>query len=286
MTATDLLPRLAAIGAHLARSAPALVVALIAFLESMVRALDAAVIARPDREAAESPPGPPGDDDELHELLRRLIGWSPARHGEVDRAAREVREMAAGREALILLGEGSLVGVARRLTLGDRPFVALRRGDSVPDVLKRAAGGVVYLDARPRHLPRDLAPLVAGVREARVRLVVGAEGVEESAGLAAMLPRVATIRIPPLAERSDEIERLLEAYGRDAMAELGATGLGFRPLDPEWARASGLATLAEIEDVARRLVALRNWGVVGGAARLGIDHSALSRWARRRKIPT
>ena len=47
MTATDLLPRLAAIGAHLARSAPALVVALLAFLEAIARALDAATSARP-----------------------------------------------------------------------------------------------------------------------------------------------------------------------------------------------------------------------------------------------
>jgi len=70
------------------------------------------------------------------------------------------------------------------------------------------------------------------------------------------------------------------------VAKLGASDLGFRPLDPAWARASGLATLSEIEDVARRLVALRNWGVTGGAARLGITHGALSRWARRRKLPT
>ena len=44
--------------------------------------------------------------------------------------------------------------------------------------------------------------------------------------------------------------------------------------------------LAEIETGTRRLVALRNWGVTGGAERLGITHGALSRWAKRRKIPT
>jgi len=42
----------------------------------------------------------------------------------------------------------------------------------------------------------------------------------------------------------------------------------------------------EVEDAARRLVALRNWGVSEGAKRLKITHGALSRWTRRRKIPT
>ena len=74
-----------------------------------------------------------------------------------------------------------------------------------------------------------------------------------------MIPQIATVRIPPLAEREDELDQLVEAYGRDAMAELGAPDLGFRPLDPDRVRAGGLATLDEIEDVARRLVALRNW---------------------------
>ena len=51
-------------------------------------------------------------------------------------------------------------------------------------------------------------------------------------------------------------------------------------------RDSENATLDEIEDAARRLVALRNWGVTEGARRIGITHGALSRWAHRRKIST
>jgi hypothetical protein len=139
-----------------------------------------------------------------------------------------------------------------------------------------------------RHLPRNLEPLAAGVRDpqARVRLVVCAEHAEEGADLATRLPRTATVWIPQLAEREDEIDRLVEAYGRDAVAEFEAPGLGFGPHDLEWVRAGGLATLDEIEEVARRLVALRNWGVTHGAERLGITHGALSRWAQRRKIPT
>lgn len=55
--------------------------------------------------------------------------------------------------------------------------------------------------------------------------------------------------------------------------------IGTTNTDSEWGPASEVATLAE--EVARRLVALRNW-----AKRLGISHGALSRWARRRTIPT
>ncbi|HWU90980.1 MAG TPA: FHA domain-containing protein [Kofleriaceae bacterium] len=224
----------------------------------------------------------------LHQMLRRLLGWSIARLAEVDRAFREVREMAHVRAALILRGEGSLAGVARRLhqlTLPERPFVMLAADESATQALDRAANGMLYAEAR--DLPRDLRPLVAGLRdpEVRIRFVVCADRTE-AAELAAMMPRIATIWIPPVAERKDELDQLLEAYGRDAVAALGAHDLGFRPHDLKWIRGGGIRTLDEIEEVTYRLVALRNWGVTAGAERLGITHGALSRWARRRKIPT
>ena len=65
-----------------------------------------------------------------------------------------------------------------------------------------------------------------------------------------MLSRIATIWVTPLTEREDEIEKLLEAYGRDAVATLGADELGFRQHDPRWVRSSGVKTLEEIQDVA------------------------------------
>jgi hypothetical protein len=225
----------------------------------------------------------------LHDLLRRWLGWSMARLGEVDRALCEVRDMAHLRAALILRGAGALAGVARRLhriVLGEQPFVMLGPADSGLQALDRAIGGMLCVDAG--GLPRDMRLVVANLRmpDTRVRLVVCADSSEPAAGVAAMLSRIATISIPPIAEREHEIERLLEAYGADAVEELGADILGFRPHDLERVRASGVATLDEIEDAARRLVALRNWGVSGGAKRLGITHGALSRWARRRKLPT
>jgi pSer/pThr/pTyr-binding forkhead associated (FHA) protein len=226
---------------------------------------------------------------ELHELLRRWIGWSTSRLGEVDRVLRDVRAMANLHASMILRSADSIIRVVRRLhqiTLGDRPFVTFGRSETGEQLLDRAIDGMLYIDTRERGggLGTVLADLRASGR--RVRLVARADSALSMAELAAMLPRVATISIPPVTEREDEFERLLEAYGSDAVAELGASWLGFRPGDPERVFAYGIETLDEIDDAARRLVALRNWGVTEGAKRLRISHGALSRWARRRKIPT
>jgi hypothetical protein len=139
-----------------------------------------------------------------------------------------------------------------------------------------------------RRLPRDTRAVIANLRtpDARAHLVACADSTQSVAKLATMLSWTVTIPIPPITDREDEFERLLEAYGWDAVEELGASCLGLRLDDPGLVRSSGIATLDRIETVARRLVALRNWGVTGGAKRLGITHGALSRWARRRKIPT
>jgi len=106
------------------------------------------------------------------------------------------------------------------------------------------------------------------------------------AELAAVLSRIATLSIPSVTERQDEVDRLLEAYGLDAATKLGATWLGLLPDAPERVLDRGIATLDELEAFALRLVAFRNWGVTEGAKRLGITPGAMSRWARRWKIQT
>jgi hypothetical protein len=226
---------------------------------------------------------------ELHELLRRWLGWSAARLAEVDLALRAVREMAHLRAALILRGEGPLHGIARRLhraILGDRPLAALGSGELGVEALDRAVDGLLCLDARA--LPSDLPQVVAALRtpRLRVRLIAFAQTRAAAARIAARIPRIATICLPPLAERQAELDRLIETYGLEAAAELGAPGTGFRALDPRWMRARGLRTLDDLDEVTRRVVALRNYGVAGGARRIGITHGALSRWLRRRRIPT
>lgn len=226
---------------------------------------------------------------ELHDLLRRWLGWSTARLGDVDRAFREVREVAHLRAALILRGDGSLTGIAQRLhraTLGERPFVALRPGEHGMDGLERALTGTLCINAS--ELPHDLQLVILSLRtpDTCVRLVVCTGNSESIEGRCARIPRIATICIPPLATRTSEADRVLEAYGLDAAEEFGAAHPGFRPRDLEMIRASDVSSFEAIEDAARRLVALRNYGVSEGAKRLGIHHSALTRWARRRHLPT
>jgi hypothetical protein len=226
---------------------------------------------------------------ELHDLLRRWLGWSASCLGEVDRALLAVREMANLRAALILRGEGDLFGVARRLhrlALGDRPFVTLDSGQNSLQGLDRATNGMLCVDAR--KLPRDIRLVFANLRtpDTRVRLVACADCPASAAEIATMITRIVTISIPPIADRADEIVRLLEAYGLDAVNEFGAHVLGFRPRDYEWARTGRFEDLHEIEDAARRLVVLRNYGVTKGAERLKLTHGALSRWAHRRKLST
>src|SRR5262249_42053490 len=102
---------------------------------------------------------------ELHDLLQRWLGWSTTRRGEVDRALREVREMATLRTVLILRGAGPLVEVARRLhrvTLGDRPFVFFGPNVCGEQTLDRAANGTLCVNAR--RLPRDIQALIANLR--------------------------------------------------------------------------------------------------------------------------
>lgn len=62
------------------------------------------------------------------------------------------------------------------------------------------------------------------------------------ADLAAMLSRIAMFSIPPVTERSVEIERPLEAYAMDAATELGTTWLGLVRGDSAHMLDSGVAT--------------------------------------------
>ena len=227
---------------------------------------------------------------ELHDLLRRLLGWSVAALVEADRALRVMREVAHLRAVLIMRGHGSLIGTARRLhekTLGsERPFSAHDPKETGMVAQERAFDGTLFLDGE--KLPRDVQPVLATLRlpDTRVRVIIGANTAEAAAEVATRINMVARLSIPSLSERQDELDRLLEAYGSDAMVPLGAPSTGLRPHDLQWIRKGGIKTLEEAEEIMLRVVAVRNWGVTSGAERLGITHGALSRYMRRHGIPT
>jgi hypothetical protein len=226
----------------------------------------------------------------LRELLARLLGWDPKRAAEIDRALRAVREMATLRAALIVTGDGDLTAIARRLhahTLGDSaPFVVCGPDSDAADALQQASTGMLCLVAG--RLPSDVQRIATSVTApgARRRIVICAWDAARASKVAMHFGRTATIAITPIADRRHELERLVAEYASDAVSALGAPGTGLREYDLERLRALDLTTLDQLDEVALRLVAERNWGVTGGAERLGISHVALSKWMRHRNIPT
>jgi pSer/pThr/pTyr-binding forkhead associated (FHA) protein len=233
----------------------------------------------------------------LRGFLARLLGWGSDRTEVVDHALRSIRMAATRRVALVLCGDGDLVPTARsihRHALGDRPFVVCdpRRRDTRATVrsaenhetglaaLAAAQGGTLCV--RSRRLPRDFAGVVAALRDpgARVQLVVCATSPDDGKPYLAV-----PITVPSLAGRERELDRIVNEYAEDAMAELGASRMSFLAADHTWIRENA-ASLPEIEKATLRLIALRDSrNLTSAAARLGMAPVSLSRWIGRRKMP-
>ena len=236
--------------------------------------------------------------DELRSFLARMLGWSDER--AVDLALRSLSLALDHRAALVLCGEGDLVPIAwalHRHTLGaDRPFIVCdpRRGTKAASVRSPAsrASGVAAFEAaiggslcvRSRRLPGDFSALVARLRDTDDVLcaICNAEIADPRPPLVLPAPLV----VPPLAQRSAELDRIIAEYANDAIEELAAPASGFTPGDHAWVRAHAAASLADIEKATLRLVAIRtSRNLSGAAARLGMAVVSLSRWLGRRKLP-
>lgn len=88
---------------------------------------------------------------------------------------------------------------------------------------------------------------------------------------------------PPLARRATELNRIIDAYAADAVAELGGS---FAPSDCVLVRRHEAATLAQIDKATRRLVAMRApmAAITRAANQLRMSHGALSEWLARRTL--
>jgi DNA-binding NtrC family response regulator len=188
------------------------------------------------------------------ERVRRALGESPD-----DRASRVVvvapavselhelaRRAAARRSNVLVVGE---MGVGKEILAhsihrlsprAERPFVAINcaaHGESVADLLHAAAGGTLFLDGIDQmpmpvqvNLVRSLKALGPGAlrRTLDVRFVAATSvDLEEEAmqgrfrhDLLAPLAGV-TLEIPPLRERTDEIELLARFFLQRAAHETG-----------------------------------------------------------------
>lgn len=92
--------------------------------------------------------------------------------------------------------------------------------------------------------------------------------------------------MPPLAERTSEIHRIVDEYAADAIAELHARDACLTAGDRRWI-IEHPTSLAEIEKATMRVVALRMSRHLSEAAeRIGMAPVSLWRWILRRKLPT
>jgi hypothetical protein len=235
----------------------------------------------------------------LRGFLSRILGWTTSRIEAVDLALRAIRTAAMKRAPLVLCGDSDLVPTAfaiHRITLGpERPFVsadprrkqadesvrAARNFQSALAALDAAAGGTLCVLAS--RVPRDFDEVKRALLspDARVQLVVCSRKPTQEALVSL------AIEIPPLNTRAKEIERVIDEYAADAIAELKAPPGTFRRVDRDWVREHAATTLAEIEKATARLVALRlhDYNVTRAAAQLGMAHVSLARWIGRRRLP-
>jgi len=235
--------------------------------------------------------------DGLRPFLARLLGWSDER--AVELALRTVALALEHRATLVLCGHGDMVPIAwamHRRTLGaDRPFIVCdpRRGTKTASVRSPAsrASGVAAFDAaasgslcvRMRRLPADFPALVARLRGADDVLCAICVGQFADSHAPLILP--APIVVPPLALRLVDLDRIIDEYAGDAIAEIAAPASSFTADDHAWVRDHAATSLAEIEATTLRLVMLRtSRNLSHAAARLGMAPVSLSRWLDRREL--
>jgi len=195
----------------------------------------------------------------LRPYLSRMLGWSNER--AVELAIRSLVLAVVHRATLVLCGEGDMVPIARALhrrTLGpDRPFIVcdprrLTRTASVQSPASRASGVDAFeaavggsLCLRMRRLPDDFPALGARLRGADDVLCVLCAGQLADLHPPFILP--APLAVPPLAQRSPELDRIIAEYAADEIAELAAPATSFTTDDHAWVRDHAAGSLAEIE---------------------------------------
>jgi len=234
--------------------------------------------------------------DELRPFLARVLGWSEERRVEL--ALRSLALAVDHRATLVLCGRCDIVRIAEALhrrTLGpDKPFILcdprrLRSTATVRSPASRTSGVAAFeaaiggsLCMRMRRFPDDFQALVARLRSADEVLCVLCTGQLTGAYLPFILP--APLTVPPIAERSAELDRIIAEYAADAIAELAAPAASFTADDHAWVRDHAAGSLAEIEAATLRVVVTHtSRNLSHAAARLGMAPVSLSRWLGRRQ---
>jgi len=227
----------------------------------------------------------------LLSVVRRCLGLAEDRQEHVDQALQSLRDWAAQRAELIVVGDGDLRPVVRRwhnLVIGaDVPFTWCEpsEGTDAAAVVKTATTGTLCINTLQRQEAMAVVERVHRTEyAARPQLVLCTADPASAVKLKGGLEKPAVIQMPPLASRASELEDIVQEYTWEIARDL-------RLPRPELEHVQQLATwsfrsLAEVEDDVLRLVMLRMWGLRAGAARLRISHSSLASWAQHRGLKT
>lgn len=228
----------------------------------------------------------------LRSFLERLLGWSDARREEVDQALFSVRAAATHREPLLLCGAGNLEPIARMLhqhVVGDRPFIVSKPRTPYArgvDALSAAAGGTLCIWRHQQ--PEDFDEVVSALRGpfSRALLIVCAHALPKGNDIASQIVTVVrSIRIPALAERGQELHRIIDEYAGEAMAAFASGWMA--QVDREWVASNASGSLHQLEMATRRIVALHacDDSITQASKLLRMSHGSLSDWLARRTLP-
>lgn len=226
----------------------------------------------------------------LLSFMRRCLGWAAERQEHVDQTLQSLRDWAAQRADLVIVGDGDLRPVVRRLhnlVIGpDVPFTwyePAEHATAAVAVVRAAATGTLCVEMQRQADAVAMAKRVHGTEYiARPQLVLCTADATSAATLKASLERPVMVHVPPLASRASELDDIVQEYAWETAREQRLPGPAARDL--EQLGAVAFRSLAEIEDDALRLVTMRALGIPAAAAKLGIDRSTLRSWAQRRGL--
>jgi hypothetical protein len=196
----------------------------------------------------------------LRSLLERLIGWGEDRREEIDQTLFSVRIAATRREPLLLCGAGNLVPIARLLhqhAMADRPFATLKPGTPGMEALAAAAGGTLCVEVQAARRFDDVVSALRGPI-ARALLIVCAHALPRGNDIASQIVSVVrSILIPPLADRAEELHRIIDQCAAEAISAFGG---GTISADREWVVNNASDSPHQLEMAIRRIVALHACG--------------------------